>query len=340
MPATWLEILAQPVDHLRRGRPAFRGRLQADEHEAAVGAAASGAAGAAERRSDPGHGRIGHHDVGQPLLQPEHGLKRGIGRRPRRADHETAVVDREIALRRLDVERHRQRDRRKEHEQRQKREIEHEAQRSLVECDDARQRALDDAVEPCGIAGRRFLDVMRADHRRDGQRHHGGNHDGEGQRQREFAQQPADDAVHENQRREGCDQRQADRQHREADLPRALERRLIRPHAVFEIAVHVLDHDDGVVDHEADRDRQRHQRQIVDRKSGEPHPGAGAGQRQRHRDAGGDGRRDPAQEHEHHQHDQECGGQQRELHILDAGADRSGAIGQGRNLDAGRESIA
>ena len=64
-----------------------------------------------------------------------------------------------------------------------------------------------------------------------------------------------------------------------------------RRHALLQIAEHVLDHHDGVVDHEADRDRERHQREVVDREAGHPHQRAGAGERQRHGDAGGDGRR-------------------------------------------------
>ena len=57
---------------------------------------------------------------------------------------------------------------------------------------------------------------------------------------------------------------QADRHHREADLARAFERRLERRLAVLDMAVDVLHHHDGVVDHEADRDGERHQRQVVE----------------------------------------------------------------------------
>ena len=174
---------------------------------------------------------------------------------------------------------------------------------------------------------------MGANHRRDRERHHSGNHDGKGQGQRKFPQQPADDAIHENQGRESRDQRQTDRQHRKTDLPGTFERRLIGPHPALEVAVHVLDHDDGVVDHETDRNRQRHQGKIIDRETGEPHAGAGPGQGQRHRDACRDGRRDPAQKREHHQHNEECGRQQRPLHILDAGTDGSGAIDKGGDFD-------
>ncbi len=79
-----------------------------------------------------------------------------------------------------------------------------------------------------------------------------------------FAEQPADDAAHEQQRDEHRDQRKGDRDDREADLTGALERRLERAVALFEVAHDVLDHDDRVVDHEADRDRQRHQRDVVE----------------------------------------------------------------------------
>ena len=69
----------------------------------------------------------------------------------------------------------------------------------------------------------------RADHRGDGQGHHGRDHDRERERHRELPEQPADDAVHEQERDEGGDQRDADRDDGEADLPRALR---VRPAAV------------------------------------------------------------------------------------------------------------
>ncbi len=45
--------------------------------------------------------------------------------------------------------------------------------------------------------------------------------------------------------------------------PRALEGRLQRRQPRLDVTVDVLQHHDGIVDHEADRDGQRHQRQIV-----------------------------------------------------------------------------
>ena len=108
----------------------------------------------------------------------------------------------------------------------------------------------------------------------------------------------------------------------------------------LQVAEHVLDHDDGVVDHEADRDRERHQREIVDGEAGAPHGRAGARQRQRHRHAGGERRRRPAQEDvddEHHQHHRQA---ERDLHVEHAGADGAGAVGQHGDVDARQGSSA
>ena len=44
----------------------------------------------------------------------------------------------------------------------------------------------------------------------------------------------------------------------------------------------------------------------------------------------------PAQEQEHHQHHETDGRQQRELHVADAAADGAGAVGEDRDVDAGR----
>ena len=53
---------------------------------------------------------------------------------------------------------------------------------------------------------------------------------------------------------------------------------------LFDVARDVLDYHDGVIDHKAGGDGQRHQRQVIDRKAKEIHGGKGADQRQRHRD--------------------------------------------------------
>ncbi len=61
-----------------------------------------------------------------------------------------------------------------------------------------------------------------------------------------------------------------------------------------------------------------------------------AGERQRHGDGGGDGRDQPAHEQQHHQQHQGDGDQQRDLDVVDAGADGLRAVRQDGQLDVGR----
>src|SRR6202012_3246779 len=80
----------------------------------------------------------------------------------------------------------------------------------------------------------------------------------------EFAEFAADDAAHEQHRDEHGDQRHGDRQDREGDLARAFEGGIDNALAVLDMAHDVLEHHDRVVDDEAYREGQRHQREIVD----------------------------------------------------------------------------
>ena len=177
----------------------------------------------------------------------------------------------------------------------------------------------------------------RRHHRRQRQRHHHRNEDRHRQRHREFAEQPSDDAAHQQQRDQHRDQRNADRHDGEADFAGALERGGQRLLAFLDIARDVFQHHDGVVDHEADRDGQGHQRQIVEGIAEHPHQRAGAEQRQRHGDGRNDGRPEAAQEDEDHHDDERDGQQQRELHVLDGGADGLGAVADDFDLDRRRD---
>ena len=71
---------------------------------------------------------------------------------------------------------------------------------------------------------------------------------------------------------------------------RALERRLERRLALLDVARDVLDHHDRVVDDEAGRDGERHQRQVVEAVAEQVHHAERADERQRHGDAGDDRR--------------------------------------------------
>jgi len=108
------------------------------------------------------------------------------------------------------------------------------------------------------------LHEPRAEHWRKRERDHAGNQDRRGHRQGEFTKDAADDAAHEQQRDEYCDKRQTDRKHREGDLARAFDGCLERRHPLFDVAIDVFNDHDRVIDHETDRDGERHQRDIVD----------------------------------------------------------------------------
>ena len=101
--------------------------------------------------------------------------------------------------------------------------------------------------------------------------------------------------------------------------------------------MHVLDDDDGIVDDKANRDRQRHQRQIIEAVAELVEHTKGADQRQRHGD-GRDNRRPKIPQEQKDHHDDQCDTeQQRELHVADRGADRLRAIGQDRYFDRRRD---
>ena len=56
-----------------------------------------------------------------------------------------------------------------------------------------------------------------------------------------------------------------------ADLVHALARRVARRKAGRHVALDILDHDDGIVDHDADREHEPEQRQIVQREAERRH---------------------------------------------------------------------
>ena len=167
------------------------------------------------------------------------------------------------------------------------------------------------------------------------ERYDGRNHDRDSQRERELAKHPPDDPRHEQQRNENRDQRHRERDYGKSDLARATQRGIEWCFAIFDMADDVLDHHNGIVDHEAGSNRQRHQRQVVERKSAEPHDPERGDQRKRQRDAGNDRGADRAEKHKHHQHDQRDAENERELDIVDGGADGVGAVAHDDEADAG-----
>ena len=176
-----------------------------------------------------------------------------------------------------------------------------------------------------------------AHHRRQRQRHHGRHDHGDRHRHCEFTEQAPDDTAHEQHGYEHRDQRGADRHDGEADFGGAFDGGLHRPHTVLDVSENVFQHHDGVVDHEPDRDRQRHQRQVIQAVVHQIHHREGADQRDRHGDGWDNGGPEVPQEQEDDRHHQPDGQHQGELHVLDGRPDRQRAVDDGADRDGRRD---
>ena len=91
-----------------------------------------------------------------------------------------------------------------------------------------------------------------------------------------------------------------------------LQRRRFGRHSLLDVAFDALDHDYGVVHHQADRQHQAEERQRVDGEAEHREKSEGAHQRNRHRQQRNERRPPALQEHEDHQRDQRQRGQEGE----------------------------
>ena len=288
---------------------------------------------------DAGDIRILGQRLGQLVLQGGHA---SVGDGLRRLGHplqQAGILGREQALGDDDVEQGRDRQGGDGHDQGRHLAVQHPLQSAVVAIDDG----VEDRLGAFGELGVLSLVVAlqpaggQGWHQ--GQRDQGRDDDGHRQGDGELAEQPADHVAHEKQRDQHRDQRHGQRDDGEADLLGALQRGGERLLALLDVARDVLDHHDGVVDDEACRDGQRHQGQVVEAVVQQVHHAECAHERQRHRDAGDEGRRPAAQEDEDHRHHEQDRQHQLELDIMHRGADRGGAVGQHRDLDAGRQAL-
>ena len=273
----------------------------------------------------------GHH-LGELLA---HRLERDALVGLQRADQPAGVLGGKEAFRDDGDEHHVHHHRRQQGEQNQPAMVQRPGERAAVEL----RSALTEALAPPQEVGFGALGAKEqgAQHRRRGQRDHHRHQDRHRERDGELAEQPADDAAHEQDGQEHRDQRQRDRDDGEADFLGPAQRRLRPRHTILDIAGDVLQHDNGVIDHEASRDRQRHEREIVQAVASQIHRAEGAD----HRHGDGDQRyqRCPqiSQEDKHHQRDQGHGNQQRHLRVGQRGPDAHRAVGCEAYVDIVRQ---
>jgi hypothetical protein len=134
-------------------------------------------------------------------------------------------------------------------------------------------------------------------------------------------------------------QHQRNRDQRRADFVHALDGGLARRQAGGNVALHVLDHHDGIVDHDADRQHQPEQRKIVERETEQRHEEERADERDRNRDQRDDGGAPGLQEHDDDEHDQKNGLADGRLHLVDRLLDELGRVVDDGVLDARREPL-
>ena len=150
----------------------------------------------------------------------------------------------------------------------------------------------------------------------------------------------ADRTREERHRHEHRHQHQRDADDGAGDLRHRLAGRFLRRQAFFRHdALDVLDHDDGVVDEDADRQHHAEHRQHVDGITGRQQHRAGAEQRHRHHDGRDDGVADVLQEQEHHDEHQHHRLDQRHQHLVDRGLDDGRDVVGDLVADIGRKEL-
>ncbi|MNF71175.1 hypothetical protein D3C84_531210 [compost metagenome] len=145
-------------------------------------------------------------------------------------------------------------------------------QQALVAMGQAVEEILDQVVQAVvPLVGPVRLEQQRAHHRGQGQGDKPRHQHGAGQGPGKLGEQLAGGALHEADGGEHRGQGQGHGDHREGDLAAALERRLHRGHALFDMPVDVLQHDDGIVHHQTDRQDHGQQGQGIDGEAHQAH---------------------------------------------------------------------
>ncbi len=330
------DLRPQPIDDLGgRERALFAGHQRDKEAGRIRRLGVAVAARAADLRSEPLDVGVAQEHVAQLALQPHHLGGGNLLRRLRHARKHPGVLDRKEALRNRDAHGDSQHQSGQEYRKGDRLVAQRNVERAPVAGLHGVKTGFDNAIKTA-VSVRPLPQKARAQHRRKRQRYDGGNHDRRRDGDGEFAKQAPKDPAHEKQRDENRDQRQTDGQHGEPDFTRADQCSLEGRHAVLKMAVDVLDFNDRIVDNETDRDRKRHQRQIVEAEIEHVHRGERAKERQHDGEGRHQCRPHVAQEQQNHQDNETHRQGERELDIGDRGANGGGAVQDGADGDCRR----
>ena len=321
-----IELRGQLPDHLISGQP-VAARLQPNAHTALVHRAP------ADRRHEMRHVRIAAQDVGDRELMVAHVLVGAALQRFRRA-LDLAGVFRGNESFGNQLEQHSGRDQNHPGEDEgEPAAVHHPSQRALVPRQGALVHALRGVVKASVPLFLRRTEEAAAQHRRQRQRDESRDQDRDADRHGEFVEQAADDAAQEQDGNEYRGERQRHGQDRKPDLTRAVERRLQRLFSLLQMADNVLEHHDRIVHDKPDRQRERHERQVVEAVAHQIHHRKRADDREWQRETRNDRRRQILQEQEDDEHDETERDQQRQLHVIHGLANRDRPVIQRVHFD-------
>jgi hypothetical protein len=262
-------------------------------------------------------------------------LQAGAGRRGDQGEEDAPVLARRVLARQKAEQargRHRDQPGDGEHRPRPRHD---RAQHAAIHVTEALEVALDHRGQAAALRAR--LEDLRAQHRDERERDHARDPDRRGDRHAELAEQPPDVALDERDRQEHGHEHERGGDDREADLAAAVHRGEQRRLAFLHASPDVLQHHDGVVHHQADREHEAEQDEDVD----------GIAEQRHHRegrdDADGDGQRGhergadvPQEQVDDQQHERE-GEAERLEHLEHRRLDERGAVEVDAQLDALRQ---
>ncbi len=217
------------------------------------------------------------------------------------------------------------------HAKRQKRPCQHPIQAARI----GRFESPETVVHPtCQAAAFFAAKKLGAEHWRQAECKKAGKGDRPDHGHRKLAEEQSRLARDEHHRHEyGADDERR-RDDREADLTRAVERRSERRLPFLDTMIDILEHDDRVVDNDADGEHHREQRQEIDRKAHHPENGEARQQAERHRHCRDECCTPAPQEQEDHGNHEHRGFSQRHPNLVDRTADEKGFVRANGHLHA------
>ncbi len=213
-----LQTLNNRVDAIVTVIERFKVNLQARAVKRRVGAVH------AHVGSQAFHRRIFHDDLRHLLLALRHVGEGDRLWRLKRALNNAVVLNREEAFRNENPQHDAERQRAEGHAERRPGMVQDFRQHAAVGGNNALEHPLGGEGEAVLLAQRFVAQHAGAHHRRQRQRHHGRDQNGDRQRHGKLAEQPPDDIAHKQQRDQHRNQREGERNNGKADLPRALQR--------------------------------------------------------------------------------------------------------------------